>query len=699
MKNKLKPLLLILGSWNFGITSIYISYFTNSSPFLLSHEIRVLEVILSLIFVLMIFPGSIYLIYLLLSNKKKFQKQFIVFFCTVFISNGLIKNIEKFFEFDLITYWLVFVGFLLSIGAFSAKFLFNNNYIYFISIFFPLQIVFLYFQTDIPEYFNINKSQKVEKFTTNGKNINLIVLDEFSLSQIMRNPVSINRDRFPGFYKLSQVTNFYPYTTSNAGHTDSSLPSILTGQLPDRKSSSSKTKVNYYYPENIINLLSNSYSIKADELVTNFCLNLSCKSSTTFKVSNRYRKYIKKDLATISQLIILPKSYVYSKYPRLKFAWGNFESIDEDREFQESYLTASRLSSLEDFINSEKPKVNNNFNLIHVLFPHNPYEYLSDGRRLTRAQAVKLFPVAQDLTIYNEEMNQAYLHQLKYLDNLIYRLALKMKYELNDEIVIITSDHGVSFQPNKSWRGDFDSDINDSKTMASVLRVPLFIHYPKQKNAQTILKKIQLIDLYPTILREIEFPLKQIESKIDGIEIQSSVNHSGLNWDNPKFSLNELDIEKGFEELILQNNDKFGYYLGKCDLFSIGPFKDQICRSISNFRVKNSKLQALFSSRDEILKVNPEINQYKVDFIVYGDNLSKILEKDPLFNKWFAISYNNQIVSITKGKIIGSLRDEGKARDLNVSAVLFGIYEPIEVGRMKLYEFEGQNTIQEIDFK
>ena len=70
-----------------------------------------------------VFPGFIYLIYLSLSRKSKFQKQFIIFLCTVFISNGLIKNIEKFFEFDLITYWFVLVGFLLAFWLFSVKFL------------------------------------------------------------------------------------------------------------------------------------------------------------------------------------------------------------------------------------------------------------------------------------------------------------------------------------------------------------------------------------------------------------------------------------------------------------------------------------------------------------------------------------------------------------------------------------------------
>lgn len=615
---------------------------------------------------------------------------------SISFSQGVIKIIDNEIKFNTKIYYSIFFILLFFTVGIFIKFSHNINFILFVSLLFLAQLVHFFTQTEIPKYININKKITFSNLNSNGKNINWIVLDELSLSQLLVGPSDINSERFPGFYELSKVTNFFVNATSNAGYTEFSIPSMLTGKLPD---DSRNPKVNYYYPQNLINLLSSEYKINADESVTNFCLNIGCKSKTTFEVSNRYRDFLINDMKILFEVSLMPNKYAESKYPKVKTSWGNYADQEVNINFQKKYLDVNRLQSLEEFINRSVVKENYKFNFIHVLFPHNPYEYLPDGRRLEYGKALSMVPGSQDMTLHNKNLNQAYLLQVQYLDKLIGRLASKIKSDLKDEIVIVTSDHGVSFQPNPSWRADSLEDIkNQDVTISSVIRVPLFIHLPSKLDGQKQYKNVQLIDLYPTVLQELDISLDSLDIKVDGISLNSDMEHKQIYWYEKDFNLNKNQIRNGMNKIINQNLDYFGKFLGECDLYGTGPFKKNICNQTNEFEIYESKLKALYVNFNQVDKIDPNINAYNLDFIIYGDDLSKELNSNPNLDKWFAISNKNQIVAITKGIIKSSLRENGNAKDLIISGILFNTGQKIYEKDIKLYEVISLEKMSEIKF-
>lgn len=696
MLNKKTTFLYILSLWNFGITFSIQNIFSNASPFLLSHEITVSELILAVVTLFFIIPSILFIIHITLLRSNIAKKNFLILLGTILLSQGILKIIDIQIKLKPEIYYLIFLILLIILFVLLIKFIHNINFLLFISVIFLAQLVHFFSQTEIPKYININKNMSFNNLNSNGKNINWIVLDELSLSQILVDTNSINSDRFPGFYELSKVTNFYINATSNAGYTDASIPSMLTGKLPDDLKN---PKVNFYYPQNLINLLSSEYKINADEAVTNFCLNIGCKSKTSFEISNRYRDFLINDLKILFKVSILPYKYTESKYPKVRTSWGNYEDQEENVNFQKKYLEVNRLQSLEEFIKSDAGKEKYKFNFIHVLFPHNPYEYLPDGSKLEYGKALTMVPGAQDMTLHNKNLNQAYLFQVKYLDKLIGLLALKIKSELKDEIVIVTSDHGVSFQPNPSWRADSLEDvINNVATISSVIRVPLFVHLPNKLDGQKIFKNVQLIDLYPTILEELDITLNSEDIKVDGISLNSDVEHNQIYWYKKDFNFNENQITDGINKILNQNIDYFGKFLGECDLYGTGPFKENICKPTNEFEINKSKLNALFVNYKEVEKINPKINSYNFDFIIYSDDLSKKINSNPDLERWFAISNKNKIVSITKGIIKSSTRENGNAKDLLISGILVNSGQNIYEKDIKLFEVSSLDQLSEIKF-
>ena len=286
MLNKKIAFIYILSLWNFGITFSLQNIFSSASPFLLSHEITVLELTLAVSTLFFIIPLIIFAMYIIVFRSNISKKIFLIFVGTILFSQGIIKIFDNQIKFNPEVFYLIYLILLVSLIVIFIKFGNNTNFVLFVSVLFLPQLVHFFSQTDIPKYININKNMSFGNLNSNGKNINWIVLDELSLSQLLEDPNSINIQRFPGFYELSKVTNFYVNTTSNAGYTESSIPSMLTGKLPD---DFNNPKINFYYPQNLINLLSSEYDISADESVTSFCLNIGCKSKTSFEEPTKER--------------------------------------------------------------------------------------------------------------------------------------------------------------------------------------------------------------------------------------------------------------------------------------------------------------------------------------------------------------------------------------------------------------------------
>jgi hypothetical protein len=696
MTNNRNTFFILLGAWCFGFTLNFQGYFQNASTFFLTHEISTVELSLFITAMYLLFPIIAFLIFLIVKRFTNLGYSYLIVVVALLMAQGLVKTSDLILKLVLPVYFVMFIFFLFISIYFLAKVTYLNKNIRLIMLFIPISLIYMIFNTNVINYYNINKEISIDKFQNNGKNVTIIIFDELSLLQIMSDPITINKSRFPGFYALSQVTTFYPNMTANAGYTDYAVPSILSGAYPELFGEKKKANINYDYPKNLIKILSADYKIKAEEPVSNFCLNLGCKSTSTFDISFRYRTVLLQDLRTLIIASIIPVRQSEKYFPKIKTSWGDYLNELEGQNLQDSYLKEDRTSGLRQFILESTTKSSNSFNLIHPLFPHSPYQYLPDGRRVANVQANQLVPEAQDLTLHGDRLNQSYLLQLKYLDALILDLANKLKNEMVDELVIITSDHGVSFAEKESWRGSSQKSISDSKVMASLMYVPLFIHWPGESGGEISEKNIQSIDIYPTVLDFLEINDNNLGS--DGIGIKNIDEHKKPWWYLQGFNLSYEELEQSREELIKKTNNLFSDNKTQCDLYGYGPYGGIVCKNIDEFNIIDSELRYIEVSDDEVNVTNDEENFYIQSYIVFSDKLSEELRNNSTLKKSFAVAYKGKILSVTEGIITKSLRDEGKALDLQIHSILAPSEEKVDLNKIEIFEIISSDTLSKIKY-
>jgi hypothetical protein len=632
--------------------------------------------------------------YLLLKKYTSVADIYLKLIIGLFLAQGIAINIDIILDLSIEFFYLSLIAIFTIIFFLLLKFVPKTSNIAPIFVFFPLTIFLLIFQTDLPNY--IFKDLRIDniKIEPNGTPVTFILLDELPLANILKEPGIINKERFPGFYELSKVTTFYPFTTANSGYTDFSVPSILTGKYPEQVDQIKTPRVNYNFPNNFINLLSSHYTVSAAEIVTDFCEQPKCVNPINGNENSFYANFIFDDLRIVLNASLLPNSEVRKKYPKLGIAWGNFR--DSKLEDENEIESVSRLAEFDKLLNKNFESTVKTFDFIHVLFPHPPYEYLPSGMRIDYSRALELNAEAQDLTMHSLEIHQANIFQLKYLDQYIYRIAKKIESDLKDHIVVITSDHGVSFQKNKSFRGGLKEFANDSKTMASVMYVPLFIHWPKSEGGETILKNVQLIDIYPTIIQELGIENNLLEKESDGILLNSKEEHENPWWYTGNMNLSYSELNSGLSELIAENNKLFGTYLPNCDVFGFGPFKDIICKNVSEFNIDKSNMKSVLANEEKISNLNQEIYSLSPIYLIYGDELSKKLQQNVDLKKWFAVTYDNKIVSVVNGVVQPSLRDNGEALDLAIYPILDNSEFEIDIKKVQIYEITSNNTLARI---
>jgi hypothetical protein len=694
MTNYRNTFFVLTGAWSFGFILHFQGYFQNASTFFLTHEITTVELTLFITAIYLLFPIIAFLIFLIIKKFTNLAYRYLTIIVALLLAQGLVKTLDVILKLDLLIYFVIFAFFLFMSIYILVKVTYLNKNIRLIMLFIPISLIYLIFQTNVFNYYNINKDISIDKFQNNGKNITMIIFDELSLLQIMSDPITINKTRFPGFYALSQVTTFYPNMTANAGYTDYVIPSILSGEYPAFFGEQNKANINYDYPKNLIKILSADYKVKAEEPVSNFCLNLGCKSESTFDISFRYRKVLLQDLRTLISATIIPIRLSEIFFPKIKTSWGDYLNELDGLSLQDSYLKEDRISGLREFILESTKKSSNSFNLIHPLFPHNPYEYLPDGRRVASVQAKLLVPEAQDLTLHGDRINQSYLLQLKYLDSLILDLANKIKNEMLNDLVIITSDHGVSFSEKESWRGSSQNSISDSKVMASVMYVPLFIHWPGQLIGEISGKNIQSIDIYPTVLDFLEIKNNSLAS--DGINIKNIDEHKKPWWYLKEFNLSYEELQLGREESIKKINNLFMENKTQCDLYGYGPYGGIACKNVDDFNIIDSELRYIEVNDNKVEVTNDEGYVYNQSYIVFSDKLSGELRNNPTLKKSFAISHEGKILSVTGGIIVPSLRDEGKALDLQIYPILAPSEENVDLNKIEIFEIISSDTLSKV---
>jgi len=150
--------------------------------------------------------------------------------------------------------------------------------------------------------------------------------------------------------------------------------------------------------------------------------------------------------------------------------------------------------------------------------------------------------------------------------------------------------------------------------------------------------------------------------------------------------------------LIKKTNNLFSDNKTQCDLYGYGPYGGIVCKNIDEFNIIDSELRYIEVSDDEVNVTNDEENFYIQSYIVFSDKLSEELRNNSTLKKSFAVAYKGKILSVTEGIITKSLRDEGKAFDLQIFPILAPSEEKVDLNNIEIFEIISSDTLSKIKY-
>lgn len=377
-----------------------------------------------------------------------------------------------------------------------------------------------------------------------------IVLDEAPLWPLLTSTGEINANRYPGFAALAKTSTWYRNVLATSQTTTDAVPALLSGMWPK----SGTAPVLMKHPKNLFTLMNGHLAMDAHEVATALCPKkvcnkvsitggdhianpLSANSTVTSSTIPAEQEVIVqsrtpfvtflRDAAVVLGHKILPEG-LRSRLPAIDEGWGGFGAVDDaelgdteptqvsastttlplTKELKERANSTSirewesggpmsQIPVLDGVINRAARADRPTLHFAHVLTPHRPWMLTPDMRRSRALSTDK-----RSNTIIDRVRDQYQAHLMQYVatDNMIVKLVqdLKQSANWNRTMVIVTADHGVSFELGESKRAKIN--VKSPGTLEDIYRVPLFIKYPDQSVAKLNDCPASSIDILPTVI-------------------------------------------------------------------------------------------------------------------------------------------------------------------------------------------------------
>ena len=334
----------------------------------------------------------------------------------------------------------------------------------------------------------------------------LVVFDQLPVTSLMDAERNVDAARYPGFGRLARRAHWFRNATTVSTSTSSAVPAILTGRYA--RDAAGKLPVVANYPGNLFTLLGGSYELDVVETATRLCPESLCgERAAAVPQAERLRELLRDELVVYLH-ILLPAGWT-DALPPVDVQWGGLAPQAErgavERELQSS-RRRNRVTTFLNFVDRLASGGPSSLFYLHVALPHEPYVYLPSartyvpsGREFFHMRRVlgthRPFPPARFWKDDEALVRLAYLRhalQLGVADRLLGRLLARLTETgaYDSALVVVVSDHGMSFVPGQSLRSTEDGNT---------LRVPLFVKLPNQRRGGVRDDPVETIDILPTI--------------------------------------------------------------------------------------------------------------------------------------------------------------------------------------------------------
>ena len=392
----------------------------------------------------------------------------------------------------------------------------------------------------------VNK-EKESQIATPRQDVSVVflILDEAPLFPLLDSEGAINESRFPGFASLADSGTWYRNNIASSQETIEALPSILSGVLP----TADKEPLLADYPKNLFTLLGGNMAMDVQEIITSLCPVSLCEKAAITSgnegvvpasslpdgqntseptESTSFSRFLLDTSIVLGHKLMPPG--LRRQLPTIDEAWGNFgdmemqvdqdetsspenvvniapdetlpvinyESTEDIKLSKEKWRASGPVSQvlrIEKLIKRSSSQTIPTLHFAHVLLPHRPWKLSSDLRSSTKEN----FPPDNSVNVdASRDQYQKFLQQYVATDTLIGDLVaqLKASKNWNRTMLVVTSDHGITFEP-----GEHKRNVNPerSDTMEDLYKVPLFIKYPDQILAEISDCPVMAVDILPTI--------------------------------------------------------------------------------------------------------------------------------------------------------------------------------------------------------
>ena len=290
-----------------------------------------------------------------------------------------------------------------------------------------------------------------------GTSVVWLVLDEAPLYALLRTNGTINSARYPGFAELAKHSTWYRNSLATAQRTTEALPAMLDGKWPTMRN----YPVLADHPINLFTLTKDHMDLDVYQTITSLC----------------------------------PKDVCANKVP--------------DKERQAEF----QVAEFRNLISRVSTSTTSTVHFSHILLPHRPWRFSTDFRL---GKELETDPRPSNTIDRRRDAYQSLLRQFVATDQLLLSFITSLKESANWDrtMLIVTSDHGMTFVPGESFR-DTVNPAN-KPTLEDIYRVPLFIKYPNQQAGAMNNCPVSSIDILPTVLSVARIPTS---AQFDGVDL------------------------------------------------------------------------------------------------------------------------------------------------------------------------------------
>lgn len=350
-----------------------------------------------------------------------------------------------------------------------------------------------------------------------------IVFDEFSGTTLMNRDLEVDATHFPQFARLGKTATWYRNASTVQCRTDMAVPALLSGQYPSIK----RPPLESRYPGNLLQTIhrTGAYDMLVFEPITRLCPAAVRQRPSRMRTYWQKMDSVTRTLMGVYPHLILPDDMPIP-FPPISRLWFGLPEVPIAEDAVTTGLVRHvpfmlRDNQVQQFLSCLRPSQQPQFCFLHVELPHLPWYFLPSGRYYNYERGAEFHPPGswgelgedwdEDPVVVARNEHR-YLQQVGFVDRFVGQLLDQLEeIQILDQcLLIVTADHGVSFRPGHSRR------VPDSETLPDILSIPLFIKWPGQTVGKIDDTNVESVDILPTIGETLGLALSE---PVDGTSV------------------------------------------------------------------------------------------------------------------------------------------------------------------------------------